>query len=357
MKLVNEDEYGTYLGVTEEFLKKFVPKESNPNFEVFDLRDNNNRFMAAKSSRIPDDQDLAAGRYGIDFNRAKPTLQEAFQYGSELPYGLKWLGDIAFAAITREEYDRKSSAWEKFYSYIWGLTPQTLWVAQHSGSVNRAPDDILPFPKLWIDAFTAGVAALCAFNDRNRASKRIMISIHGTGLLGAVLNSGDFGVVAEEKMDAVAKKIEMKYHERVQILADEYKQDFLLKTDKLLEHIKKIRGTLNPEELKHTSIDDRVHVELIVKGLMLYGQEIKEFTLEEFQEAIHNLGKIEVLVISNNYLYPARHVGKLLKLTEKIGQGLLYSALNIECSKLYLAREPELIANMIIDIKNELFDK
>jgi len=43
-------------------------------------------------------------------------------------------------------------------------------------------------------------------------------------------------------------------------------------------------------------------------------------------------------------------------ITEKIDQGLLHSVLNIECSKLYLAREPELMTDMILDIKNELFD-
>lgn len=358
MKLVDEDEHGAYLGVNAEFLQEFVPRESNPNFEVFDSQDNQSRFIAVKSSRVPDDQDLAKGRYGIDFNRAKPELQETLQYGNELPHALEsrmWLANIAFASVTKEEYDSKSSAWESFYSYIWGSTPKTIWVAPHSGSVDRIPDDIIPYPKLWIDAFTAGVAASCAFNDRNMASKRVMISVHGTGLLGAIINLGDFDIVDEEKMATVAKKIEVKYHERAQILANEYKQDFFLKTNMWLEHINKKRGTLNPEELNQVSTDDRFHVGLIEKGLRLYGQEIRKFVLEEFKEAIQNLSKTEVLVISNNYLYSARHVGELLKVSEKIKHGLLHSALNIECSKLYLAKEPELMTNMILDIKNELF--
>jgi hypothetical protein len=359
MKLVYEDEYGAYLGVNEEFLKEFVSKESNPNFEVFDSRDNQRRFIVVKSSRIPDDEDLAEGRYGIDFHRAKPELQEALQYGDELPQALesmKWLANMAFAAITKEEYDRKSSVWENFYSYIWGLTPKTIWVAPHSGSVARVPDDILPYPKLVMDAFTAGVAASCAFNNRNKASKRTMISIHSSGFLGTVLELGGFGIVDEQKLAAVAKKTEMKYHERAQILADEYKQDFFLKAARWLEHINKKRGTLNPKELNHTSTTDRQRVELIVKGLRLYGQKIREFTPAEFKEAIHSLNKVEVQVVSSNYLFPARLVGKLLRLSEKIGHGLLHSALQIECSKLYLAKEPELITNMILDIKNELFD-
>jgi len=359
MKLVDEDEHGAYLGVNAEFLKEFVPKESNPNFEVFDSQDNQRRFIAVKSSRLPDDQDLAKGRYGIDFHRAKPELKEALQYGNELPHALanmKWLNNMAFAASTKGEYQRKSSVWEHFYSFIWGLTPKTIWVAPHSGNIARVPDDILPYPKLVMDAFTAGVAALCAFNDRNKASKRLMICIHSSSFILTVLELGGVGIVDEEKLAAVAKKMEMKYHERAQILADEHKQSFFLTATRWLEHINKKRGTLNPEELSHASTTDRRRVELIVKGLRLYGQEIREFTPEEFNESMHSLNKMEVHVIASNYLFPASHVGKVLRLSEKIGQGLLYSALNIECSKLYLAREPELITNIILDIKNDFFD-
>jgi hypothetical protein len=359
MKLVYEDEHGAYIGVNAEFLQEFTPKESNPNFEVFDSRDNQSRFIAVKASRIPDDQDLAEGRYGIDFNRVKPELQEALQYGAELPHALEsrqWLANIAFAANTKEEYERKSSVWENFYSYIWGLKPKTIWVTPHSGSINRIPDGILPYPKDEMDSFTAGVAALCAFNNRNKASKRVMISIHGFGYLAAILDLGGFGIIDEEKLAAVAKKMEMKYHERVQILADEYKRDFFFRASRGLKHIKNKRGTLNPKELGLTSTTAGYRVELIVRGLRLYVQEIREFTLEEFKEAIHNVYKMEVPVISSNYLFPARHIGKILRLSERIVQGLLHSALQVECSRLYLAREPELITNIILDIKNELFD-
>ena len=359
MKLVYEDERGAYLGVNAGFLQGFVPKECNPNFEVFDSRDNHSRFIAVKSSRIPDDEDLEAGRYGIDFHRANPELKEALQFGDELPQALestKWLANIAFASVTKEEYESKSSVWESFYSYIWGLKPKTVWVSPHSGSITRIPDDILPYPKDEMDSFTAGVAALCAFNDRNRALKRIMISIHGFGYLAAILDLGGFGIVDEEKLATVAKKTEMKYHERAQILADEYKQDFFLRATRGLEHIDNKKGTLNPDELNLTSTTAGHRVGFIIKGLRLYRQEIREFTLEEFKEAIKSLNKAEVQVISNNYLFPGRQVGKLLGLSEKIGHGLLHSALQIECSRLYLRKEPELITNMILDIKNELFD-
>lgn len=356
MKLVYEDEFGAYSGVRPEFLKKFVLRESNPNFEVYDSLDGSNRFMAAKCSRIPDDEDLAAGKFGIDFNRGKPTLAEALDYGAALPGGYQWQGNIAFAAKTKEEYTKKAAAWNSFYSFIYNSAPQTLWVAPHSGSVNQPPNDITPFPKLMIDTCTAGVAALCAYHDKSKPSRRILIAVHGTGLLGAVLNLGDYGVINLDNIEPIVKKIEAKYRQRVQPLGEKFKQDYVLKTSKILEHIQKVRGTLNPEALFRVSIDDSFEVGLQAKSLKFYGQEIKEFILDEFKQALHNLDKIDVPVLSVNYLYNARKAGILIKLPEMIANGQLSSALLIECSRLYMASDQELVAQIVLHVKKELFD-
>jgi hypothetical protein len=157
-------------------------------------------------------------------------------------------------------------------------------------------------------------------------------------------------------MESVIKKIESKYLKRVQTLADEFKQDYCLKTFKILEHIDNLRGTLNPEELSRVSIDDSGEVRLQAKALKYYGQEIIEFTLDEFKEALRNLSTIEVPVITNNYLYSARKTGKNIKISEKIENGQLHTALLIECAKLYLARDPELVAEILLNVKTELFD-
>jgi hypothetical protein len=358
MKLVQEDKYGAYLGVHAGFLKKFAAKEINPNFEVYDSDDNQNRFIVVKCSRLPDDEDLATGRYGIDFHRAKPEHKEAIQYKNGLPDTLettRWLRDISFAAATAEEYKTKSPVWEQFYSHIWGTKPQTIWVTPHSGNVDRPPDNILPFPKLEMDAFTAGVAALCAFNSRNTVQKRVMISIHSHNWYEAILELGGFDIIDEQRLSDVAKKIGRKYHERVQILADECKQDFYLRAMKWLEHINKINGTLHPDELNKKSLIDKSVVNNITNGLKIYGAGIDEYTLEEFKKAIQSLNKIEIQVISYNKLFPGKHVGKLLKLSENISHGQMDSALQIECMKFYLKKDPELITNIILDIKNELF--
>jgi hypothetical protein len=355
MKLVFEDEDGAYLGVRPEFLKRYVLREQNPNFEVYDAIDGHNRFIAVKSSRLPDDEDPEKGKYGIDFNRVKPGLKEALQYEAELPRGYQWINSFAFAAKNEEEYILKSRAWDGFYAYIWDTKPQTLWVAPHSGDVNRPPDDILHFPKLMIDIYTAGVAAVCALKNRGQPSKRLMMAIHNTGQLGGVLNLGDFGILNQEKMDAAVEEIESKYKDRAQVLAPAFKQDFCERTMEICISINRKRGTLIPEELDTLSYDDSLVIRFYVKGLRLYGQEIKEHTLDEFKRALDNLGQIKVPVITNNYFYTGRNVGRTLGLPEKIKQGLVDAAILIEGARHYMAKDPDLVSDIILDVKNELF--
>jgi hypothetical protein len=71
---------------------------------------------------------------------------------------------------------------------------------------------------------------------------------------------------------------------------------------------------------------------------------------------LHNLDKIDVPVLSINYLYTARKTGSLIKLPEMIANGQLSSALLIECSRLYMASDQELVAQIVLDVKKELFN-
>ncbi len=355
MSPVIEDEDGAYQGVTGEFLESFVSVETNPCFDVYDSPDRQNRFIAVKSSRLPDDEDTGRGRLGIDFNRAKPTVKEALRYAAALPGGYQWLNGVAFAAKTEKEYEAKASVWDRFYSFIWGPAPLTIWVAPHSGNVNRVPDHVLPFPKLMIDAHTAGVAALCALKNSAMATRRLMIAVHNTGHLGAVLNLGDFGILDPAKMESAARNLGHKYREKVQVLAGGFKLDFCNTALKVLDSIARRRGTADPAQLDAISHDDAVTVRLYVRGLRLYGKEIEEFTLAGFEKAMRSLGETEVPVITNNVFYTGRSVGRRLGLVEKIERGLLDSALVIECARHYSASDPGLVSDIIVDVKNELF--
>lgn len=357
MKLINEDKYGAYLGVTPAFLKEFIPKEMNPNFDVFDSKDGRRRFIAVKSSRMPDDQDLLRGKYGINFHRAKPDLGEANRYHTELSQAQitrQGLDNMAFAAANKEEYNKKSAVWDRFYAYIWGETPRSIWVTPHSGSVNRKPDVIFPYPKIEMDAYVAGIAARCAYYDTAGTPERTMISIHSHNWLGAVLDLGDFGVSDEAKLRGITAKIEKKYAEKTQVLAEACKQEFSLKVGPWLEHILNARGTLNPQELlQKYGIESHV-INFVTTGLKLYKKEIKHFTLEEFREVIQSLNNTRIQVVSCNHLFPGRRIGRQLKLSSKINEGRLHFALQIECMKHYLKKAPELVSGIILDVKNAL---
>ena len=354
MKLVCEDELGAYSGVRPEFLKKFVPVEINPNFEVYDSKDGNNRFIASKCSRVPYDEDLAAGRFGMDFFRAKPTLKKALKYGAVLPYGYRWNVTIAFAAQSKEEYAKKATVWDSYNSFIWGKAPQTVWIAPHSGNVNRPPDEILFDPKMWMDNFTAGVTALCAYQDSRKPEKRNVVYIHRTTTFGAVINLGGLGMLDEVRLNVAAEKVERKYHGKVQYLANDFKNDFKEMIIRLFEHLLNRRGTLDPEQLDNVFDDHSFTIRLMTRGLKSYGQEIKEYTPKAFERALASLGKIDMQVASTQ-LPLMKKSGINLKISEKVEQGLLSSAFGVECARTYLGRDPELVANIILDVKNELF--
>jgi hypothetical protein len=356
MKLLNEDKYGAYLGVTQSFLQEFAPKEMNVNFDVFDSKDRQRRFIAVRSSRLPDDQDLPRGKYGINFHRARPGWGEANRYHDQLSKALitsQALGEMAFAAASKEEYNKKSAVWDKFYTYIWDETPQTIWVTPHSGSVNRKPDNIFPYPQMEMDAYVAGIAARCAYRDTAKISKRTMISIHSHNWLSAVLDLGSFGVCDEKKLASIAAKIERKYTEKTQALAEGCRQDFLLKIGRWLKHIISTRGTLDPQKLPESGIERSV-IYFATIGLKLYKREIKHFTLEEFREAIQSLDSTRIQVVSCNHLFSGKQIGRQLELSDKISRGRLHSALQIECMKYYINKAPDLVSDIILDVINAL---
>jgi hypothetical protein len=355
MDLVQESISGAYIGVTPAFLQEFKIIESNPNFDVFDSNDGSRRFIAVTTSRIADDEDISAGRFGIDFNRAKPEFDEAIAYGASLNQGSMWMSNIAFAAFNEEEYQRKASAWESFYSYIFDSTPQTVWVAPHSGSVAKCSDSQLLDPHVMTDTGTAGVAAFCAFNDSSMVTERLMIAVHSTGFLGAVLNLGDFGIADGKKMEMLTEVIESKYRDSVQIFAGELVEDFRNKTLAYIENIRNQHNTLDPKQLYDLSADDSFTMRLYEMGLRLYGQEIREYSIDEFRQALINLERVDVPVMSTNYLFTGRNVGALLGLQEKKEQDLLDSAVQIECARVYAAKDPELVSKIILDVRNGLF--
>jgi hypothetical protein len=358
MKLVNEDKYGAYSGVRAKFLEKFILKESNPNFEVYDAKDGNNRLIVVKASRLPDDEDLSAGRYGINFHRAKPEYEAAKSFYEDLAKAktnLQTLNSLAFAALNREHYDRKADVWDKFYSFIWDKRPQNIWVTPHSGGIERAPDDIFPYPKLEMDAYVAGVAARCALQDNDPAVKRIMMSIHSLNWYSGVIDIGGFGVNDEKKLKATAAMVNDKYGDRAQGAAEGCRRDFAARLIPWLEHIMRTRGTLELRKLPPEYGIERSTIYCAMTGLKLYGREITQFTPGEFAAAVESLKSERVTVASCNHIYSGQQIGQQLELADQIQRGRMDGAVQIECMKFYLKHAPALVAEIILDVKHELF--
>jgi hypothetical protein len=358
MKLVREDKYGAYIEATPALLEKFVVSESNPNFDVFDANDGHTRLVIAKSSRLPDDDNLTQGRYGINYHRGKPGYDEALKYREgmrNIKDTRHLLNDMAFVAAGREEYAQKAAVWDSFYTYIWGEEPLHLWVTPHSGSVDRPPDPLIPWPKQEHDAFVSGVAAACALADNAKPRRRTMVSLHSHNWLGAVLDIGGFGINDKARLLAAEHKLNHKYHDAIQPLAAECKARFAVVAMDWINHIWKIKHALSPRELAGKSTFDQGLMTLITKSLKMYGQEIILFTPEEFAAAIGALEPAPLQAVSHNYLFSGEHISELLELKEHISRGHLDAAIQIECSKIFLEKAPELVTTIILDIKQELF--
>jgi len=117
--MIRESKSGAYLGPLPEMMTWQVA--STPNFDVFDRQ--GRRLILGKCSRLPDDEDISQGRFGIDFHRALPPFTgpsgftcnwgegevevNAYNYACCLPRALRFrefTANLAFAARNPEEY-------------------------------------------------------------------------------------------------------------------------------------------------------------------------------------------------------------------------------------------------------------
>jgi len=355
-ELVSQDSHGAYLGPTPELLAGFVYTERTPNYDLFD-RDRV-RLLLGKCSRLADDEDVMGGLYGIDYNRAVPSLKNAMDYARTLPLALKnrdFVGNFAFAARTEEEYKRKLDTYLRFYSHVYGRQPSLVYVAPHCGEVRRPSDDLLPFPEQEVDSWTAGVAALCAQNNSGKVTRRIMVSIHSYYLPGAAIDVGDFGLMDTTQLDAILQKLENRYHNDLQTHWAKYAREIADRLMALLTHIVRKHGTLEVDKLQQLSSEDRFRVQYVVEGLQLYGIAFKDHSLEGFEDALSRLSLNEAIGIGRDCPFSGRYVSKLLGLEDKVNSGLLDGAVQIEISRPYARAEPLLVAQIVSELVDAYF--
>jgi hypothetical protein len=355
-ELVYQNSHGAYAGPTPELFAEFGCTEDTPNFDVFDS--DCVRLLLGKCSRLADDEDVAAGIYGIDFNRGVPSLKDAMAYADALPLSIKnrdFVGNFAFAAGTEEEYKHKLDIYSRFYSHIYGREPGLVCVAPHCGDVRRPADKLIPFPEKEVDSWTAGIAALCARNHSGRVTRRIIVSIHSHYYPGPVIDVGDFGLLDTTRLDTILRKLGNKYHDSLQAHRVKYARDVADVLMVLLAHIVKEHGTLEIDRLQQLSSQDRFRVQYVEKGLQLHGIDVKNQTFNGFREALSRLSLTEAIGVGNGCLLSGRYVSKQLGLEDKVRSGLLDGAVQIEISRPYAKAEPLLIAQTISELINEYF--
>jgi len=355
-ELVFQNSHGAYTGPTPELLAEFGCTEDTPNFDVFD--GDCVRVLLGKCSRLADDEDIAAGIYGIDFNRGVPSLKDAMAYADALPLAIKnrdFVGNFAFAAGTEENYKRKFDVYSRFYSHIYDREPKLVYAAPHCGDIRRPADELLPFPKHELDSWTAGIATLCARNHSGGVTRRIMVSIHSYYLPGPIIDVGDLGILDTTRLDAIVRKLENKYHDSLQTNRVKYAQDMADVLMALLAHIVKEYGTMEIDKLQQLSSQDRYRVQYVAKGLQLHGVAVRDQTLDGFQDALSRLSLTEAIGVGNGCLLSGRYVSKQLGLEDKVRSGLLDGAIQVEISRPYAKAEPLLIAQIISELVDAYF--
>ena len=173
--MIIENHAGAYIAPKPEIFCRYQLTNTNAHFDV--LENERTRLILAKCSRLPDDEDAAAGRYGIDFHRALPPFTgesgftcdwgdgpipvNALNFARFLPRTIRFrqfTANLAFAAHTREAYETKRHIYQDFYRQVYTAKQPLVVATPHSGPVHRSPDDYHPFPESEIDAWTAGVA-------------------------------------------------------------------------------------------------------------------------------------------------------------------------------------------------------
>jgi hypothetical protein len=105
--MVKESAGGAYLSPGSELKACARLVMTSPNFDVFDGP--GRRLLLGKCSRLPDDEDPGAGRFGIDFHRALPPFQEAS--GFTCDWGE---GPIPVNAYTYAQYLPKTLRFREF---------------------------------------------------------------------------------------------------------------------------------------------------------------------------------------------------------------------------------------------------
>jgi hypothetical protein len=359
-----ENQAGAYLGPEPELLSRFHLADTNPHFDV--LENEAGRIILGKCSRLPDDEDLAAGRYGIDFHRALPPFEgesgftcdwgdglipvNALNFARFLPRTIRFrqfTANLAFAARTPEAYEAKRLVYEQFYRQIYGSSQPLVVVTPHSGPVFRPPDDYHPFPESEIDAWTAGVAVRIN-RPRLRKNRRLLLSLHSTDYFGALVDVGDFGLAANSILPEIIRLLNVEFSDELAAVQPPYQDHIVSYTQRRLQWKENRWGTLHPEELINISTASRFEVMMLDKLIGEFIRPEERFTYDGLRRGVEAYwtagGQAQ---ISLNGIFSGRKTAKLLNLAENLGVAGFHTAVQVECSRFLARHYPETAAAII----------
>jgi hypothetical protein len=362
--MIIENHAGAYLAPKPEIFSHFSLPATTPHFDV--LENETNRLILAKCSRLPDDEDPAAGRYGIDFHRALPPFAgdsgftcdwgdgpipvNALNFARFLPRTIRFrqfTANLAFAAQNREAYEAKRRVYENFYVQVYSASQPLVVVTPHSGPVNRLPDEYHPFPDSEIDAWTAGLAVqLC--RPQLRENRRVLLSLHSTDYFGALVDVGDFGLAPNGILPELIGQLNVEFADDLAAVQLPYQEHIVSYTQDRLEWKHRRWGTLHPEKLATVSTASRFEVMMLDKLLGEYIRPEERFSYDGLRRGLEAYwsggGQAS---ISLNGVFSGRKTAQLLNLSENLDNAGFHTAVQVECSR-FLARHHPVIAVSII---------
>ncbi len=321
---------------------------SDPNFDVFENR--GRRLLLGKCSRLPDDEDVSRGRFGIDFHRAMPPFTgpsgficnwgegdievNAYNYACHLPRALRFrefTGNLAFAARSLAEYQAKSRTYKHFYKHLYHGPFQVVIAAPHSGQVCRPPDIYHPFPLSEIDAWTARVG-IRSLNSEVLPAKRILISLHSTDYFGSLLDLGDFGLPQNAGLPKVLKTLRRRFAGAIEALLPAYHRHIVPYTLARVEWFEKKFGTLDPHRLAQISTAAGFELRSIRKVLENSGFQGETDTAAGLRQGLESFRRQPPQeLITLNGIFSGRKTARLLNLATRLHQAGIHTAVQVEC--------------------------
>ena len=369
--MVQETAAGAYLGPGSQLDARAQQVLDNPNFDVFDAP--GRRLLLGKCSRLPDDEDPAAGRYGIDFHRALPPFQDdsgytcdwgegpipvnAYSYAQYLPKTLKFrefTANLAFAARSLAEYQAKCEVYRGFYRYLYQNCCSTVIAAPHAGEGRRPPDQYHPFPQSETDAWTQRVAVRY-FDTASGEGPRVLVSLHSTDYFGAFLDLGDFGLPQNQGLSRSVARLNRQFSREVSDLLPAYREYLLPYTLARLKWMEQRWGTLEPEALTTISTASRFEILRLMRVLEKWLPPVTSVTLGWLTQGLEAYFAAPPReLISLNRIFSGRKTARLLHLEGNLRSAGFHTAVQVECSRFLAQYHPELAANMLAALEKDV---